>query len=276
MIEIVQPEWTQEADVRRIWQEGFHDSQDYLDFFFARRYRAQDTLLARDDGESAGIAMMLPATLKKPGQEKKALLVMAVTVLPQFRGRGIFHRLMDEIRDRAEKENAAMFGVSRPSLCKVYETWGFREAFNAKVHRFEARSGVTPSAWCFEVLKAEDLYRLREAFFRQSSFVSWDAQACDFALAEERFCGGFGLLARRANERYMIVGRVDGNCLMIKETSLPDKELEAALSALAVQKGCERVTARLPEFSTLGETVSVGLGAGMQEFSPGWLSFALN
>ena len=276
MIEIVQPEQTQEADIRRIWREGFHDSEDYLDFFFARRYRAQDTLLARYDGKSAGISMLLPATLKKPGREKRALLLFVVTTLPQWRGRGVFHRLMDEVRDRVQKQDIALFGIPRPGLCPVYEKWGLREAFNAKEYSFPARAVFEPSVWSFEKLKAEDRYAVREAFFRQSSFVSWDAQACAFALEEERFCGGFALLGRRADGRYAIIGRVDRNCLMVKETTLPDEELEAALSTLAMQKGCERVTVKLPEFSAYGKTVFAGMGARMQEFSPSWLSFALN
>lgn len=277
MIKIVQPDNTQSKDVRRIWRESFHDTEAYLDFFFSRRYRTQQTLLAQYNGESAGMIMLLPATIKKSGYKKKALMIFAGSVLPQFRGKGIFYRLIDQCQDQAQAESAALFVMPRSdSWQSYYIQRNFDECFISKMFTFQVPSANVFPLWRFETLKAEDYYPIREVFFKQSSFISWDAEACAFAIDEICFCGGFSLYASQSEEKYAIIGEVQNSCLSIKETNLPEDLLISALSALAQQKSCDRVRVNLPEFSTYGEPVKAGMGTGMREYSSCWLNFVLN
>ena len=110
-----------------LWLACFGGPQEYLDFYYEKRFVPGETLVWRENGRPVSMMTLMNVTLAgSPGA-----YVYAVATLPEFRGRGLMRRLdgfAQEVCRRRGLSFTALVPAERP-LFAMYEKLGYRAGF---------------------------------------------------------------------------------------------------------------------------------------------------
>jgi ribosomal protein S18 acetylase RimI-like enzyme len=132
LVEIRPPKQGDIDRQKEIWKLCFGDTDDYIDFYFAERYEADETLLLCWKGEVAAMLTMIPVTVVAPdGQGFAAAMQYAIATHPGYRGRGFATQLMD-FSNRYLANNHAAMSLLVPAESRLfgfYRKRGYIESF---------------------------------------------------------------------------------------------------------------------------------------------------
>ena len=259
--------------LRHVWEVCFGDMEDYLDLFFSRRFPSSRALTAWVGDTLAGTVYLLDAEL----DGRPFWYGYAVGTLPEFRGMGISRRLHEEIFRMADEQNA-LYAVHPQGdhLIAFYEKLGLKQGFFYKVVTLCAKPSDVEGLSLTE-LSASDYAKLRDAAFDAPDFVRWDADAVDYAVEENAFCGGFCRALTDGETVWALFGDVRDDTLFVRETTMPDAVILRAAPLLAKEFDCTRIAMRLPAGSQLDGTVEMsGMVRGAGSPDCGYLNLMLD
>lgn len=128
------------ADLRRLWQEAFGDTDGFLDGFFAAGFDRNRHHFIAEKGVPVSALYWFDCELK--GQ--KLAYLYAVATDEKHRGKGLARRLMTETREILKKQGyaGAILVPGSQELFAMYEKLGYRTV--TTVSKFTARQGSTP------------------------------------------------------------------------------------------------------------------------------------
>lgn len=110
--------------LRALWAEAFGDSDAFLDSFFATAFSPERCLCVAQDEKILCAAYWIPVWL----EEGEAAYVYALATAKAHRGKGLAHRICDQIHERLKKQGylAAILVPGESGLGKFYEEMGYR------------------------------------------------------------------------------------------------------------------------------------------------------
>ena len=175
--------------LRDNWRVSFGDSDDYLDFFFMRRFAPENTLVASVSGRVISQFFLLPAVLHTQDGLKNADYLFAAATHPDYRGKGIMGSLLSKARTfcKARGKDAVVLLPGTPELYRYYEKHGYETAFSRRrwnVTRGELLRLAVP------VRKNADTLSVLQDILSRRDGLCWDADALGYALAEHRIFRG--------------------------------------------------------------------------------------
>ena len=169
--------------LRENWRVSFGDPDDYLDFFFSRRFVPENTLVACVNGRVVSQLFLLPALLHTQDGALRADYLFAAATHPEFRGQGIMAALLSETRafcsDRGKDAIVLLPGSS--ALYRYYAACGYETAFfrnRQTVSRAELARLAVP------VRKEMDTAAVLQTILSCRDGLIWDADALAYALSE--------------------------------------------------------------------------------------------
>lgn len=256
--------FAQAADIpqlKALWMEAFHDSQQATDFFFERRLRLDCLLIEAQGDQPRAMLTMLPIALVTGGQALPARYFFAIATFKRFQGQGLSTRLMLEAERISSQrgEYAAVLVPASQSLFQFYGKRGYQTAFGYDLLRLQADQlpPCPPDARLLP-LEAADMLRLREQAFAGSRlWLRWDEAALDFVRqAAEQYQAPLLRFATDDGEGYAYC-EWDDETLIVKELALVGivpviaaailhRELGAKAYALRLQQGTAPGAADLP------------------------------
>lgn len=126
-------------EVRRIWQESFDDSPQYISMYFDRVYRDEEALLVADEeGKSASSLLLQQYRLTFHGQEMPVGYIAGAATRRRHRGKGFMSQLMPQAlataRDRGDMAVALI--PANDALYYFYDAFGFAKVFYVKEQRY--------------------------------------------------------------------------------------------------------------------------------------------
>ena len=125
--------------VREMWRECFGDSEEFMDMYFSRKYRNEDTLLYILDGKPVASLQMHPYRMTFYGVELGLYYLSGICALPPYRGRGFASALIMEAHRESGRRGVPLT-VLKPASAELY---GYYAKFGyAKV--FESGSRPIP------------------------------------------------------------------------------------------------------------------------------------
>lgn len=238
-------------DRRRLWQEAFGDTDEFLDLFSSTAYAPERSRTITVDGNLAAALYWFDCEY----DGKKIAYIYAVATAKVYRGRGLCHQLMEQTH-RHLKENGYVGAILVPgsqALFDLYTGMGYKICSHISEMVCEAEGAVD----CREIGMAE-YAALRRQFLPQGGVVQEGANL-DFLEKQARFFAGPG---------FLLAAQVNGNTLNGLEL-LGD---HAAASALASAMGCERGRFRIP-----GNEIPFAMYYSLQDDSaPTYLGFAFD
>jgi Predicted acetyltransferase involved in intracellular survival and related acetyltransferases len=116
-----------------MWKTCFGDSDDYMEIYFRRKYRNENTLLYVDNGRPVASLQMLPYTFTFRGAEIPIIYLSGVCTLPEYRKKGFMHHLLLRSFEEAAKRDVPLMLLvpEEEWLLKFYDKYGFIQTFDA-------------------------------------------------------------------------------------------------------------------------------------------------
>jgi GNAT superfamily N-acetyltransferase len=114
-----------------LWKLCFGDSDKFIDFYYANRYKQDETALLLQDGEILAMLTMLPVKIESSGRSYNAAMLYAIATHPEYRNRG-YATLLIDFAHQYLKENRIAFTLLVPAgkqLFKFYQRQGYQDGF---------------------------------------------------------------------------------------------------------------------------------------------------
>ncbi len=237
-------------ELEHIWEICFGDPQEYMDFYFSKRFAPSDTLIWREDGKP--VSMMTIMNVELAGE--KGSYIYAVATLPAYRNRGIVRKL-EEFAEKIILSRGGKFSVLVPAnteLFGFYEKFGYHTDFFLWEGEVQHQSRDLAS---MEICSMEEFFRMRRSFMEEiPGAVSHPPAELAYIYEEfERFSGKF----YRIRGQYAACMMRDGR-LLIRECSAqnPIPIVQTVLQNLVVKKA----VVRSPYFFEGAQQIPYGMG----------------
>ena len=108
-------------EVERLWKTCFHDTDEFIRFYFDRKYRDENTLVARDEkGQAVAVLQMLPYPMTFGQEVVNVSYISGACTLPEARSRGIMRELLGEAFRRMKQRGLA-FSILIPQEDWLYD-----------------------------------------------------------------------------------------------------------------------------------------------------------
>ena len=222
------------SDIVALWQQGFPaDSEaDIRDFWYALKGEARCLLLEEDD-EARSMAFVIPAKMNG----RIVWYVYAAATARQWRGRGYFTALLEELVSRAVAQNVSglFLRPASQSLFTYYARLGFVPLFYHEEVECEAEKLYTTNGemqWkrITDGIAAE---RYRRLALLGVSSVAWTETVTAYAVS---LLEDGGVLV---SEKGMAMYRRDGNGVEITELLCAEEETNDVLHSLSSYLPCQ-------------------------------------
>ncbi len=118
-------------ELKSLWKETFGDSDEYLDEFFSRIYKENNTLVRCIDGKTAAALYMIPYDLFINGKHHVIQYLYALATKTEYRRKGIMTELIRQAH-RIGKKRGYLFSALIPAcqdLYAYYQKLGYNIAY---------------------------------------------------------------------------------------------------------------------------------------------------
>ena len=145
------------AEVVSLWQTTFQDSDEFVDLFFRRVYRPENTLVIKSKGKIVSALQMIPYEVKVADSIIPSAYVCGVCTLTSERGKGLMKTLMREAINHMRQKGYGIATLipAHPWLFEIYKSFEYTHPINYCLEHYynEAGSGTpnngdTPEKSC--------------------------------------------------------------------------------------------------------------------------------
>lgn len=221
------------AELGRLWQQAFGDSDETLDAFFTTGFSPDRCHYLTENGLPVSALYWFDCRLD--GQ--KLAYLYAVATHKKHRGRGLARRLMTETHGiLKEKGYAGVILVpGTKDLFAMYERLGYGTV--SQIREFSARQGSAPVV--LHQINATQYADLRRQYLPKGGVLQEDA-TLDFLQTYCKFYAGEDFLLAVAN---------NGDTLIAQELLGDEKAAPGILGALGISEGQFRTPGNGREFA---------------------------
>ena len=183
------------AQLRRLWELAFGDTDAFLDSFFETAFSSDRCLFLKAEEKIAAALYWFDCEY----DGRKAAYVYAVATHPDFRGRGLCRKLMGETHAllKAQGYDAVLLVPQDTGLRKMYAAMGYQDA--TSVSEFACEAGE-PLA--LAEVGARDYAALRRKFLPEGGVVQ-EGENLRFLSSYAKFYDGTDFLAAVSGEQIM-------------------------------------------------------------------------
>lgn len=221
-------------ELRRLWKVCFPDVDDgYLNFYFSKGFPLLQTMLLEDQCHKV-ISMLTVIPANITGKQGKFAYIYAVGTDPDYRGRGMAAKLMQEVECYLKKHGyqAAMLFPAENGLYAFYERLGYvPEFFISELSGNGAAlgsEGVTISSCDKKAFLA-----LRQHWLaRRGESMTYPDNILGYVYDEAVYTGATPvLLSKNGGQDYALCYTIKQN-LFVKETTMNAERLKLFLPDL--------------------------------------------
>lgn len=128
-------------DIKRIWQESFSDTREYVRMYFEQVYRDDEALLLKDEeGTPVSSLLLQHYTMSFHGETPNVSYIAGAATRRSQRGKGfmsqLIHMALEESASRGDMLCALI--PANEALYYFYQRYGFSTVFYMKEQRFTA------------------------------------------------------------------------------------------------------------------------------------------
>ncbi|MBQ3431627.1 MAG: GNAT family N-acetyltransferase [Clostridia bacterium] len=230
-----------------LWQTCFHDSEAYINLFYAHNFERMLTLVYECEGEVVSMLHLMQAAFVNGASRQDARLIYATGTLPAKRKKGYMSALLEYAKDLARQQGFGLFlKPSTDALTAFYQKCDFVPDAYFHCVSFEAGEPILIE---FSPLSARDYNRLRDSAFAVYPYVKWEDAHIDWAIRENAFFGGETLTFAWQGNTYFLLGYPEGDTLVVNETNLPPAGLKQCSGSFCARFGTKKIFAYLPTFA---------------------------
>lgn len=142
-----------------LWLTIFGDTESFTDWYFTDRFCPEYSFAVFDADRMIAMTLGRPSLIRVGGVNRNALLISGVCTVPQYRGQGLMHKVMEKQIAYAKESGFAccfLYPVSEG----LYASLGFQNGTDMMV----IESGNQPDAHSFFVREGIDLPAMRAVY----------------------------------------------------------------------------------------------------------------
>lgn len=246
-----------------LWRKNFQDSEEFVRFYFDRKYSDTDSLVYEENGKALSALLMLPYPMTWAGTLIPTSYISGACTQKDARNRGIMTLLLQESFPEMYKQDIALSTLipAEEWLFQYYGRLGYAQVFDYSTESYTTFSHHKSTEW--PTLSPEHF----DMAFTQAQYPFFKSKmeryACcvqhpleDYtAIVEEAYLSGGRLVICRSPETGSTTGWAlavpSGNTLYVKELLYHSKqEKEALLHSLFRIFAPDSITCRtLPVFA---------------------------
>lgn len=131
-------------EVIELWRLCFEDTEEFIRFYFDRKYKDENTLVYRENGRLLSCLQMLPYPMTFAGTEIRASYISGACTHPSIRGKGAMKQLLAEAFGKMLSSGVGV-SVLIPQeswLFDYYRKSGYVTSFGYETERYTIRHQI--------------------------------------------------------------------------------------------------------------------------------------
>lgn len=126
-------------ELKTIWKTCFGDSDEYIDLFFEKKFKPQNTLIYIDKNKVVAYLQMQEYNIRMYDQVFPFYYMVGLCTLPEYRGKGYMSRLIEKSFDVMQRRRIplSILVPAEDSLLKYYNQFEYEETFDRGTKKIE-------------------------------------------------------------------------------------------------------------------------------------------
>jgi predicted acetyltransferase len=262
MIEIRFAKMGETVRQKEIWKLCFGDSEQYIDFYYANRYKEDETLLLLQEGEIAAMLTMLPIRINTPtGRSLNSTMMYAIATHPKYRHRGYASQLMESACHHLSQKDHffSVLVTAGKKLFDFYRHQGFQDGFYIREVSFDWNElealPIGKNNCTIKSISPEEYNLKREKQLNGKFYVSYSDEDIDYQrkLSQQSGADIYGIEIEGV-QGCAVIELLDQDKVFIKELLIADHLLSTAVPHIARLLPSDEYILRTPPF--LGRELS--------------------
>lgn len=243
---IITADSREKVQLKKIWMECYDDPEDYVDFFFQNGFGKCRCICESEDGLIVGALYLFECSIVPLGQP--AFYWYAGGVLPSFRGKGVYRKIINHVLNLAKMEERISLCYPAPGLDKFYKKVGLTDDYLCNVCHFQLENNgpIFPLEWkTLSVEESVKIFRKTENACAKGSVV-WQKDVMKYVVQENLFCNGFCHMISFEGKEYYLFGQNHNGKLYISETNIPLPVMSKIKNSLMIHYKASAVQVKYP------------------------------
>ena len=121
----------QKKEIYKMWKICFNETDEWLDFYFSKRYKSENTLIYVVNNNIVASLQMYPYLLKCYGQYIPIIYLCGICTLPEERNKGFSKKLLKMVDIIIKQKNIpiSILIPSNENLFNFYEKFDYKQVF---------------------------------------------------------------------------------------------------------------------------------------------------
>lgn len=244
---------------KEIWKRCFGDPDSYIDFYYANRYREDETVVLLHEGEISAMLTRIPVKTVIPDSRSfETAMLYAIATHPKYQNRGFAARLIDFSGQYlgAAKSELSILVPAKVRLFDYYRKLGFQDGFYIRENlltRERIESLPIHKGHCVISSAAPEEYnRRRNKQLNGRLFVSYHDEDIAYQKKLSQLSGTdiYGVDIGNI-QGCLAVERMTTDKLLIKELLVPEDYISVTIKQIVKHLPAKEYFLRTPGF--LGE-----------------------
>lgn len=254
---------------KEIWKRCFGDPDSYIDFYYANRYKEDETAVLIYNGEILAMLTMISVRTVNPDHSSfNTTMLYAIATKPEYQNRGFATQLMDfsnqYLKDR--KNEISVLVPAKRQLFDYYHKQGYQNGFFIRESLLSRdRVDTLPIYRSYQCkilsITPEEYNRRRNIQLSGRLFISYHDEDISYQkkLSQQSGADIYALNIEDI-QGCLTVERITPDKMLIKEILLPEEYINVALKQIVQQLSAKEYILRTPPY--LGEK----LGGSIRPF----------
>lgn len=125
--------------IKTLWRQCFEDPDHFVEFYFDRVYKEENTLSLEEDGRIVSALQMIPYAMTWCGVEIIVAYISGTCTAPDKRGQGLMGQLLHKSFSEMHKRDFDITALipASASLFEFYRNYDYTEAFDYSLRSFD-------------------------------------------------------------------------------------------------------------------------------------------
>lgn len=232
---------TKKEQVMDLWRKNFQDSEEFIRFYFERKYSDENSLVYEENGKALSALLMLPYPMTWSGTLLTTSYISGACTLQEARNHGLMSMLLQEAFLEMHKRNIALSTLI-PANDRLFQYYG--HLGYAAVFSYSTTSYAVPPAQAmpsdpffspehFDAEFAQQHYPFFRDTLMQKNCCVQHTEEDYLAIVEETYLSGGRLLVCASEDRQSTTGWAlavpEADTLYVKEMLYRSQQEQATL-----------------------------------------------
>lgn len=242
---------------KEIWQLCFGDPDNYIDFYFANRYKEQETLLLLHNEVIAAMLTMLPVTTVTPENRRfNTAMLYAIATHPEEQNKGFSTRLIGYSNRclLAKYQAISLLVPAEEQLFEFYRKRGYRDGFYIREvplnqDNIDSLPMDKTSKCTISSISPVKYNQRRNKQLSGRLYIAYADEDIAYQKKLSRLSGAdlYGIDGKNI-KGCAAVERINPTKILIKEILVPDEVLNESIKLIAQQLQAQELILRTPAY----------------------------